>query len=95
MCLRRGLGVTADADSAELSYRVAGENNHVSAQLALADLIAARAATDEERLEATHWYRLAADNGNVVAKGRLAESQASLNEPTGTGERDHATKLFE
>ena len=47
----------------------------ISAQLALGDLIAERAATDAEWLEATHWYRLAADSGNDAASARLAEVQ--------------------
>jgi len=56
---------------AKLSF--GGERNHASAQLALADLIAARATTDEERLDATRWYRLAADNGNELAKMRVGD----------------------
>jgi TPR repeat protein len=74
------LGVPADIASAERSYRSAAERNHVSAQLALADLIAARATSDEERLEATRWYRLAADNGNKVAKLRVGETRVGETE---------------
>jgi hypothetical protein len=40
-------------------------------------LIAESASTDAEWLEATHWYRLAADSGNASAKARLAEIQES------------------
>jgi len=40
-------------------------------------LIAERANTDAEWLEATHWYRLAADSGNAAANTRLAEVQES------------------
>ena len=76
VCLRRGLGVAPDAKAAERSYRAAAERNHVSAQLALGDLIAESAATDAERLEASHWYRLAADSGNTMAKQRLTEDEA-------------------
>jgi TPR repeat protein len=82
VCLRRGLGVAADAKAAERSYRVAAERNHVSAQLALGDLIAERATTDTEWLEVIHWYRLAADSGNAAAKTRLEEIQDSRLRPT-------------
>ena len=61
--------------AAERSYRAAAERNHVSAQLALGDLIAERADTEAERLEAIHWYRRAADSGNEAAKMRLSEMQ--------------------
>ena len=77
VCLRRGLGVGPDSRAAERSYRTAAERNHVSAQLALGDLIAERAATDAEWLEATHWYGVAAESGNPAATTRLAEIQAS------------------
>ena len=74
VCLRRGLGVQVDANAAEHRYRLAAERNHVSAQLALGDLIAERATSDTQRLEeATYWYRLAADGGHAAAKTRLDE----------------------
>jgi TPR repeat protein len=71
VCLRRGLGVIPNAKAAERRYRAAAERNHISAQLALGDLIAERAATDAEWLEAEHWYRLAAASGNHHAQARL------------------------
>jgi TPR repeat protein len=77
VCLRRGLGVTADTEAAERCYRIAAQRSHVSAQLALADLIAASAANDAQWLEATRWYRLAADSGNESAKVRLTQLQES------------------
>ncbi|HVN64654.1 MAG TPA: tetratricopeptide repeat protein, partial [Candidatus Binataceae bacterium] len=80
VCLRQGWGVPADIAAAERSYRSAAERNQVSAQLALADLIAARATSDDERLEAMHWYRLAADNGNKVAKLRVGETRVGETE---------------
>jgi hypothetical protein len=81
VCLRRGLGVEPDHQLAERSYRIAAERNHVSAQLALGDLIAERAATDAELLEATHWYEMAAASGNAAAKSRLTEIQAIRSGP--------------
>jgi uncharacterized protein len=90
VCLKRGLGVPADSSAAERSYRSAGERSHASAQLALADLIAARATTDEERLDATRWYRLAADNGNELAKMRVGDPLIPETE-----ERNRATNNIE
>ncbi len=87
VCLRRGLGVIPNNKAAERHYRAAAERNHVSAQLALGDLIAERAATDAEWLEADHWYRLAAASGNNHAQARLTgvEQRRSLSttEPKG------------
>jgi len=90
VCLKRGLGVPADSSAAERSYRSAGERNHASAQLALADLIAARATTDEERLDATRWYRLAAENDNELAKMRVGDPLIPETE-----ERNRATNDIE
>jgi TPR repeat protein len=73
VCLRRGLGIEQDADAAERIYRAAAEQNNISAQLALGDLIAERATTEDEWLEAANWYRLAADNGHASAPARLVE----------------------
>jgi TPR repeat protein len=73
VCFRRGFGVTPDRKQAELHYRSAARRDHESAQLALGDLIAQSAATELEWHEAIHWYRLAADRGNAVAKVRLTE----------------------
>jgi TPR repeat protein len=80
VCWRRGWGVVADDTTAEQHYRAAAERNHVSAQLALADLLAARAANEVEWTEATRWYRMAADSGNDAARARLAELQETRQE---------------
>jgi TPR repeat protein len=72
VCFRRGLGVSVDGRQAEQHYREAAHRNHTSAQLALGDLIATRAATEADLNEASHWYQVAADAGNEVAKSRLA-----------------------
>ena len=77
VCLRRGLGVRPDTQAAERSYRAAAERNHVSAQLALGDVISESATTDAGWLEAAQWYGRAADSGNAPAKARLAEIQES------------------
>jgi TPR repeat protein len=71
VCFRRGLGVNLDEKAAEQCYRSAAQRNHTSAQIALADLIAWDTSDENSWREATHWYRLAADTGNAVAKARL------------------------
>ena len=76
VCLRRGLGVAVDNNAAEHFYRSAAQRNHVSAQLALGDLIAQSATSDVQWLEAARWYRLAAESGNAPAKERLVQMQA-------------------
>jgi TPR repeat protein len=73
VCLRRGLGVRPNAKAAALKYRAAAEKNHLSAQLALGDVLAETAATEAEWLDAAHWYQLAADSGNATAQTRLAD----------------------
>jgi TPR repeat protein len=76
VCLRRGLGVTADPAAAERFYRSAAKRKHASAQLALGDLIVERAASDAAWSEALRWYRMAADGGHETAKARIAQLQA-------------------
>jgi TPR repeat protein len=76
VCLRRGLGVAVDDHAAEHFYRAAAQRNHVSAQLALGDVIAQTANSDVQWLEAARWYRMAADSGNTPAKERLLQMQA-------------------
>ena len=73
MCLRRSLGVAADVEAAERSYRSAAQRNHVPAQVALGDLIAERATSNAAWAEAAECFRLAADSGNPVAMTRLAQ----------------------
>jgi TPR repeat protein len=77
VCLRRGIGIPADVNAARRYYRSAALSNHVSAQLALGDLIAESATSDSDWSEAMHWYRLAAENGNTNAKARLAQVKQS------------------
>jgi len=73
VCLRRGLGVAADVEGAERSYRSAAQRNYVPAQVALADLIAERATSNAAWAEAAECFRLAAESGNPVAMTRLAQ----------------------
>jgi len=71
VCLRRGLGVEKDLTAAEEKYRLAAKQNHVSAQLALGDVVFERAVREADWTEAAHWYQLAADGGSTVAKESL------------------------
>jgi TPR repeat protein len=72
VCFRRGLGVNVDSKAAEQHYRLAAQREHVSAQLALGDLIAERAISDGSWAEAADWYRRAAKAGNPSAMVQLA-----------------------
>ena len=76
VCLERGLGVAANSSAAEQSYRSAAQGNHVLAQVALGDLLAARDAADAGP-EAARWYRFAADVGSSEATYRLGQLHES------------------
>jgi uncharacterized protein len=73
VCLRRGLGVTADDAAAERAYLTAALKGHSSAQLALGSLRAQSAQRESEWQDVAHWYRLAADAGHPTAMAMLAE----------------------
>ena len=61
--------------AAEQHYRSAAQRNHASAQLALGDLIAQRAANEADWSEAARWYRLAADGGHEAERVAVRRSK--------------------
>jgi TPR repeat protein len=81
------LGVAPDREQAERHYRSAAQHDHESAQLALADLIAERAASAAQWRDAMHWYQQAAEHGNAAAQARLTE--ISARQPTSERAGEH------
>ncbi len=71
VCFRRGIGVTADRDMARQLYRSAAEKGHLSAQLALGDLLV-EIGGDDAIQEAAGWYERAASAGVPGAAFGLA-----------------------
>lgn len=67
----RGIGVAADAALAENWLRRAVVADHPDAALSLGQLLLARA--DDDGIEAAHWIRHAAEQGNTAAASALAQ----------------------